>query len=51
MLEFLLPLECTGKIRAFGIATDVPDTMKIIERMPEVMRAVPIPSEMLWNRT
>jgi hypothetical protein len=47
MLEFLLSLECTGKIRAFGIATDVPDTMKIIERMPEVMRAVPIPSDAL----
>jgi D-threo-aldose 1-dehydrogenase len=47
VLDFLQSLQRAGKIRAFGVATHVPDTVQIIERTPELTRYVQIAADAL----
>ena len=48
LLELLSSLITEGKIRAFGIATDIDSTVTLLERSPSLSNVVQIPSN-IWN--
>ncbi|MCK1667863.1 aldo/keto reductase [Bradyrhizobium sp. 153] len=48
LLHYLNDLKCEGKIRAFGIATGIEETISILERHAGLLDVVQIPSA-IWN--
>jgi D-threo-aldose 1-dehydrogenase len=48
LFEFLQGLQSEGKIRTFGLATGIEETLQIMQTSPQLSRIVQIPSN-IWN--
>jgi aryl-alcohol dehydrogenase-like predicted oxidoreductase len=48
ILDFLKRLQNRGKIREFGIATDIEETLSILDSYPDALRVIQIPSS-IWT--